>query len=202
MALETYEIILLLMKSRFYMYITIIFIFTLFLFSLTSCAEVIPNRKQADQIAREVAAWFTYTISTMNSDHLGQCGDFALRFVLKYNEYAGSNLARLVVANNPIPSGNYRIEEKVDIQELGIPGFDWDSSGFILWKGKTFFFHPVLGTYRIYLEKAWTPKTHFGINMLDLNQVHVWASIDGTSVDPTYFDLWPDRFPSPLGLDE
>jgi hypothetical protein len=91
-----------------------------------------------------------------------QCGDYATRFVLKYNEYAGANVARLVVANNPIPSG----------------------------------------TYRIVLEKAWTPKTHFGVNMLDSREVHVWAAVKDTSVDPTYFDSWPDEFPSPLGLDE
>jgi hypothetical protein len=97
-------------------------------------------------------------------DHLSfwQCGDYATRFVLKYNEYAGANVARLVVANNPIPSG----------------------------------------TYRIVLEKAWTPKTHFGVNMLDSREVHVWAAVKDTSVDPTYFDSWPDEFPSPLGLDE
>lgn len=177
-------------------------IITLLLLSVCSYAETGSDLQKADQIARDVATWFTYTTGTMDSEHLGQCGDYAVRFILKYNEYAGRNLARLVVANNPIPSGTYRVEEKVDVHTLGIPGFDWDSSGFIDWKGQTYIFHPVIGTYRISLEKPWTPKTHFGVNMLDPKQVHVWASIEDTSVDPTYFDLWPKQFPSPLGRDE
>lgn len=172
------------------------------LLSLYSFADALADRKKADVIAREVAAWFTYTTGPMKTARLGQCGDYALRFVLKYNDFAKTNIARIVVANNPIPSGTYRVEGKVDIGTLGIPGFNWDSSGFINWKGNTYFFHPVVGTYRITLEKAWTPKAHFGVNMLDPQQVHVWASIGSTSVDPTYFDLWPDRFPSPLGSDE
>ena len=38
--------------------------------------------------------------------------------------------------------------------------------------------------------------------MLDNKQVHTWANIGEISVDPTYFDSWPDKFPSPLGSDE
>jgi hypothetical protein len=150
------------MVLKSYQQIKIFFILILILFLQGSSNGSTSDLQKADQIAREVAAWFTYTTGTMDSEHLGQCGDYATRFVLKYNEYAGANVARLVVANNPIPSG----------------------------------------TYRIVLEKAWTPKTHFGVNMLDSREVHVWAAVKDTSVDPTYFDSWPDEFPSPLGLDE
>lgn len=190
------------MVLKSYQQIKIFFILILILFLQGSSNGSTSDLQKADQIAREVAAWFTYTTGTMDSEHLGQCGDYATRFVLKYNEYAGANVARLVVANNPIPSGTYRLEEEVDIHQLGIPGFDWHTSGFIRWKKLTYVFHPVLGTYRIVLEKAWTPKTHFGVNMLDSREVHVWAAVKDTSVDPTYFDSWPDEFSSPLGLDE
>jgi hypothetical protein len=156
--------------------------------------------KKADELARETAAWFHYTTGRMDSDRLGQCGDYAVMFVLKYNAYAGKNVARLVVANNPIPSGTYRIGEKVDVGKLGFNGFDSGASGFLIWNGKQYIYHPVLGAYEIFIEKAWTPKRHFGVDMLDKNQVHVWASIGDVSVDPTYFDS--GNYPSPLGTDE
>lgn len=174
----------------------------LYLCSLNALGSEGADFTKADQVDREVAAWFTYTTGPMDSERLGQCGDYAAMFVLRYNEHSKANVARLVVANNPIPSGTYRVEHRVEIAELGIPGFDWKRSGFILWRGQTYLFHPKRGTYRIVLEKAWTPAIHFGVNMLDPAQVHVWATLKGISVDPTYFDLWPDRFPSPLGKDD
>jgi hypothetical protein len=164
-----------------------------------------PNKsdlQKADDIARKTAAWFHYTTGTMESDHLGQCGDYAVMFILKYNEYAGKNIARLVTTNNPIPSGTYRLGDKTDVDKLGFHGFASGSSGFLNWNGQLYFYHPVLGAYPIFLEKLWTPKLHFGVDVLNKEQVHVWASIGGMSIDPTYFALWPDKFPSPLGLDE
>lgn len=158
--------------------------------------------QKADEIARETAAWFEYTTGPMNSEHLGQCSDYAVMFVLKYNEYAGKNLARLVIANNPIPSGTYRLGEKTDVARLGFSGFEDGASGILDWGGQLYIYHPVIGAYPIYLEKAWTPKVHFGVDMSDENQAHAWAAVENVSVDPTYFDSWPDRFPSPLGSDE
>lgn len=160
------------------------------------------NLKKADRFARETAAWFQYTTGPMKSEHLGQCGDYAVMFVLKYNKYAGKNVARLVVANNPVPSGTYRLGEKADMAQLGFSGFSSGSSGFLYRNGQLYIFHPILGAYPLFLEKAWTPSFHFGVNMLDITQVHVWASVGNISVDPTYFDLWPDKFPSPLGQDK
>ena len=81
-------------------------------------SEYRPSRldlQKADAIARESAGWFQYTTGSMKTEHSGQCGDYAVRFVLKYNEYAGKNVARIVVANNPIPSGTYRIGQKTDV---------------------------------------------------------------------------------------
>jgi hypothetical protein len=160
------------------------------------------DRQKADEIARETATWFQYTTGPMDSEYLGQCGDYAVMFILKYNEYTGKNIARLVTTNNPIPNGTYRLGEKTDVSELGFPGFPGGVSGFLNWNGQLYIYHPVLGAYPIFLEKAWTPKVHFGVDMLDKNQIHVWASVEDVSVDPTYFDLWPDKFPSPLGSDE
>ena len=96
-------------------------------FGPASYAADAGDLAKADEIAREVAQWFTYTTGPMPSDRLGQCGDYALMFALMYNDSKQADVARLVVANNPIPSGTYRIEGEVDIDSLGIPGFDWDS---------------------------------------------------------------------------
>lgn len=160
------------------------------------------NLQEADKLARETATWFDYTTGAMNSEKLGQCGDYAVRFILKYNEYAGKNVARLVTTNNPIPSGTYRLGERTDVAKLGFHGFPSGSSGFLKWGGKLYIYHPILGAYPIFLERSWAPKTHFGVNMLDPQQVHTWASIGNVSVDPTYFDLNPETYPSPLGSDE
>ena len=155
----------------------------------------------ADRIAREAAAWFTYTTGPMTTDRQGQCGDYAVRFILKYNAAVGKNVARLVTANNPIASGTYRLGEKIDVAKLGFHGFSSGGSGFLSWDGQLYIYHPVLGAYPITLEKEWTPKVHFGVNMLDQKQVHTWAAVGNVSVDPTYFALWPKRYPSPLGAD-
>lgn len=114
----------------------------------------------------------------------------------------GKNVARLVTTNNPIPSGTYRLGEKTDVGILGFHGFSSGTSGFLMWRGQLYIYHPVLGAYPIFPETLWTPTIHFSVNMLDKKQVHTWASIGDTSVDPTYFALWPDRFPSPLGSDQ
>lgn len=34
--------------------------------------------QKADQFARETAAWFKYTTGPIDSEHLGQCGDYAV----------------------------------------------------------------------------------------------------------------------------
>ncbi|MBY0384235.1 hypothetical protein K2X05_03675 [bacterium] len=158
--------------------------------------------QKADQIARDTAAWFTYTTGPMVSAQQGQCGDYAVMFILNYNASVGMNVARLVTTNNPIPSGTYRLGDKTDVAQMGFYGFSSESSGFLSWKGQLYVYYPILGAYPIFLEKEWTPKVHFGIDMLDKNQIHTWASVDSVSVDPTYFDLWPDKFSSPLGIDQ
>ncbi len=178
--------------------------------SLSSYSQEVPVEYQpnpsdlqnADRIARETAAWFHYTTGPMESEHLGQCGDYAARFILQYNEYAGANVARLVTTNNPLPNGTYRLGEKTDVAKLGFYGFSSGASGFLSWKGQWYIYHPVLGAYPLFIEKLWTPQLHFGVNMLDKNQIHTWASIGNVSVDPTWFASWPDQFPSPLGTDE
>ena len=177
------------------------FALTLFI-SLHTWTLAKSNRSKIEEIAIETASWFEYTTGVMDQAELGQCGDYALCFVLEYNKIAGDNLARLVIANNPIPSGTYRVGEKVDVSALGFNGFPSGSSGLLVWYGKTYVYHPVNGAYLIYLERAWTPKKHFGVDMLDKNQIHVWASVGDISVDPTYYDLFPDIFKSPIGRDE
>ncbi len=187
----------------------LLLVFLLFLCSCQSNKEILveysPTEeevKKAEAIAKEVAAKFEYTVGRMDRGNLGQCGDYALAFVLKFNEFVGKNVARLVVANNPIESGYYRVGEKVNVKDQGFDGFPSAGSGFLRWNGKIYLYHPIHGAYKIFLEKAWTPRKHFDVNMLDKSQVHVWASIGNISVDPTYYDSWPEVYSSPLGVDE
>lgn len=158
--------------------------------------------KEARNIAINTADWFEYTTGKMSNKKMGQCGDYALKFVLDFNKFVGKNVARLVITNNPIPSGTYRVGKRVDVKSLGFDGFSSGGSGILSWDRQLYLYHPWNGAYQIFLEKAWTPKKHFGVNMLDKKQVHVWASIGSVSVDPTYYDSWPENFPSPLGKDE
>jgi hypothetical protein len=178
--------------------------FVLFIGMLTclSLQAADADLQKADAIARETAEWFSYTTGKMTSDHQGQCGDYAVMFILKYNAAVGKNVARLVTTNNPVTSGTYRLGEKTDVAKLGFHGFPSGSSGFLNWNGQLYIYHPTLGAYPIFLERAWTPKTHFGVDMLDKKQIHVWAAVGNMSVDPTYFDLWPERFTSPLATDQ
>lgn len=180
---------------------------------ITSCSSIdkrLTNYKpskleleKAKEIAYETADWFEYTTGPMKSKNLGQCSDYAVMFILKFNQFIGKNIARLVIANNPITSGTYKIGDKVDVGKLGFNGFSSGSSGILNWDGELYIYHPIHGAYQISLEKSWTPKKHFGVNMLDSKQVHAWASIGEISVDPTYYDVYPDRFgSSPLGRDE
>lgn len=157
---------------------------------------------KAESIAIDTAKWFEYKTGKMNNKHEGQCGDYALMFVLEYNKSIGKNIARLIVANNPVESGTYRVGNKVDVKKQGFNGFSSGSSGFLMWDNHLYLYHPVLGAYQLFLEKKWTPKKHFGVNMLDKRQVHVWASVGDISVDPTYYDVWPNQFNSPIGIDE
>lgn len=189
---------------KFFLFLTFL-LASLGSFAQPQSAQYSPSRadlQKADEFARETAAWFRYTTGPMDSEHLGQCGDYAVMFILKYNQYAGANVARLVTTNNPIPSGTYRLGEKTNVAKLGFYGFSSGASGFLRWNGQLYLYHPVLGAYPIYLEIPWTPKLHFGVNMLDAKKVHTWAAIGSVSVDPTYFAEWPNRFTSPLGADE
>ena len=88
----------------------------------------------ADKIARHTAAWFKYTTVHMNSAHLGQCGDYAVMFIQRYNEQVGKDVARLVTTNNPVPSGTYKVGPKMDVSN--IPFFhNKKRSGFYKWNG-------------------------------------------------------------------
>lgn len=184
-----------------------ILLLSLFVVTLPSvyANDYSPSKSEiakAKEIAVEASEWFSYTTGKVGSEHEGQCGDYALMFVLNFNNFIGKNVARLVVANNPVKSGTYKVGKKVDVKKLGFDGFPSGGSGFLLWNKQLYLYHPILGAYQLYLDRAWTPKKHFGVNMLDKRQVHVWAAIGNVSVDPTYYDLWPNQFPTPIGKDE
>ncbi len=187
------------------LYLLKIITFLLLLTQLSYATDYVPTKeeiKKAKNIAIETSKWFKYKTGKINNEKEGQCGDYALKFILKFNTTMGKNVARLIVANNPVDSGTYRVGNKVDVKKLGFEGFKSGSSGFLIWDKRIYLYHPVLGAYELFLEKAWTPKKHFGVDMLDKKQVHVWAAIGNISVDPTYYDLWPDEFKTPLGKDE
>lgn len=187
------------------LYLSALLISLLFFSSFNHANDYMPTKveiKKATEFAIATSNWFEYKTGEMTDKNEGQCGDYALMFILNFNKFMKRDVARLVVANNAIDSGSYRVGRKIDVKKLGFNGFPSGSSGFLIWNDQIYLYHPVIGAYELFLERPWTPKKHFGVNMLDKRQVHVWASIGDISVDPTYYDIWPDQFKSPLGKDE
>jgi hypothetical protein len=158
----------------------------------------VPEQKVADRVARRVSHWFHYTTGPMPTPHDGQCGDYAAMFIMRFNHRVGKDEARMVVANQYIPSGTYKLGKKVDI-----PSFhSIKTSGFYeANNGKTYYYHPFLGAHEMILERAWTPTKHFNVNMLDKEQIHCWASVGNISVDPCWFASNRGAKKSPLGKD-
>ena len=128
----------------------------------------------------------------------GQCGDYALRFVVLWNELYPDNPAELVAVNqgNAAQSGSYEVVRTRP--EYNPSWWDIPVSGFAryIWNGQEVFgiYHPEVGFYELRLSKAYTVTRHFGVDMTDKSQVHVWAKVGDIAVDPTWADTGNTSF--------
>lgn len=149
-------------------------------------------------IAKKVAKKFDYydeiSASAPNlykgkSEIGGQCGDYALDFVNRWNA-KNSKKAMLVIQQQGLsdfPDGIYEVIGK-DKQPLPFL-INRKTSMLYVWNNVLGIGHPQLGGYKIKLVKKVYVKSHFGLKNWSSNGPHVWAVIDKTAVDPTYLDL-------------
>ncbi len=173
---------------------------------LIGCQPAVKNQKKVIEekenemlsIAKEVASQFNYydeiSFSTPNylqgkNEINGQCSDYALSFVNKWNiKYP--NEALLVIQQQGLeefPDGIYEVVEK-DTQELPFLQ-NRKTSMLYKWNNKLGIGHPVLGGYTIRLIQKANAVSHFNLENWDKNGPHVWVKIGNLSIDPTYADF-------------
>jgi len=125
----------------------------------------------------------------------GQCSDYALKFVLLWNEKHPDKLAEIVAVNQEktIKSGSYKVvKEIIDF----IPSFyrpitsQWiinppEENGI----NNTVLYHPEIGFYEVELTECYVVKRHFDIDMVNNYKCpHVWAKVEDIAVDPCWAD--------------
>jgi hypothetical protein len=122
----------------------------------------------------------------------GQCSDYALVFVNKWNEKHPENQAEIVTINQPwyIESGSHKVIK--EIPDFDLPAWKRTSSQ---WIGRqkidgiecSILFHPHIGFYQLMLSKTYEVKQHFGFEMSNKGP-HVWAKIGDIAIDPCWAD--------------
>lgn len=149
-------------------------------------------------LAKEVASGFNYydeisasapNLVKADNEIGGQCGDYALEFVNRWNrKYPGEALLLIQQQGIPqFPDGLYEVVGK-DTQPLPFLK-NRKTSMLYLWNNILGVGHPETGGYKIKLRKAVHVTSHFGLPRWETNGPHVWVAIGETSVDPTYADL-------------
>jgi hypothetical protein len=126
----------------------------------------------------------------------GQCSDYALDFVIRWNKEIPENKAEIVVVNQDygIQSGSYKVVKEIKELPALIMGKCFKESGWlknIPQKNGEYIdlvlYHPNLGFYEVEQTKAYEVKIHFGENMTKKGP-HVWAKIGDIAVDPCWAD--------------
>jgi hypothetical protein len=133
----------------------------------------------------------------------GQCSDYALKFVLLWNEKHPENIAEIVAVNQDlgIKSGSYIIvKEIINFQPSYFrPNIScWivnpaEENGI---KNKVLY-HPNLGFYEVEQARCYNIKKHFDEDMANKGP-HVWAKVGDISVDPCWADTDNKPF---IGID-
>jgi len=161
--------------------------------------------KEIERIAQISAETFTYnkTIDPNarnnypgNNETEGMCSDYALKFVLDWNESHPENQAEIIVINQPkyfMKNGSYKIVKKITYDPSR---WRWSvPSGFepsqILQNNDVIpgCYHPKLGFYELNQTKIYTVKIHFGVDMVnEFKGPHVWARVGDIAVDPCWAD--------------
>jgi hypothetical protein len=184
--------------------IVIVFVFVLVLVAgNTACisrenTRVQPDEEELLSVAKETAALFDYydeispnvpNIIVGTSETGGQCGDYALAFVNRWNE-KHPDKALLIIQQqglNDFPDGIYEVTGK-DEQELPFLKYRTTSMLYVFNNVKGLG-HPLLGGYKIRLIERRHIKSHFDIPDWENNGPHVWVLVGNTGVDPTFADI-------------
>jgi hypothetical protein len=167
------------------------------IFNLDKFLQLEPNEEELLTVAEEVAAMFDYydEISEEFPNAIvgqaeigGQCVDYALAFVNKWNEkYPGQAL--LVIQQQGLkefPDGIYKATGK-DNRDL--PFLENRTTSMLyLWGNVRGIGHPQLGGHKIRLVKRLHVTSHFDLPDWKNNGPHVWVWVGNMSVDPTYAD--------------
>ena len=123
----------------------------------------------------------------------GQCSDYALDFVIRWNKEYPKNEAEIVVVNQDcgIQSGSYKIIKEVSdlirwkcFKESGWLKNVSQENGLYI---DLVLYHPSLWFYEVEQTKAYEVKTHFGEDMAK-RCPHVWAKIGDIAIDPCWAD--------------
>jgi hypothetical protein len=123
----------------------------------------------------------------------GQCSDYALKFVLLWNEKHPENIAEIVAVNQDlgIKSGSYIIVRKIINFK---PSFYRPvTSRWIVNPPEenriknTVLYHPELGFYEVEQTRCYNIKKHFDEDMTNKGP-HVWAKVGNIAVDPCWAD--------------
>jgi len=149
-------------------------------------------------VAKEAASLFDYydeispnvpNVIVGQSEIGGQCGDYALAFVNKWNEKY-PNEALLVIQQQgfkQFPDGLYKVIEKDNRNLLFLN--NRTTSMLYVWFYIKGIGHPQLGGYKISLVKRLHIISHFDFPDWGKNGPHVWVWVGNTSIDPTYADI-------------
>jgi hypothetical protein len=135
----------------------------------------------------------------------GQCGDYALMFVIEWNKRYPKNLAEIVAVNQEkgIKSGSYKVVKKLTNEERIALGIKYYKRNISQWmrpplkidgKECSVLFHPEIGFYQLEQSKIYEIKQHFGVDMVVNNNPHVWAKVGDISVDPCWADIYNKCF--------
>jgi hypothetical protein len=128
----------------------------------------------------------------------GQCSDYALDFVIRWNKKNPENKAEIVVVNQDcgIQSGSYKVVKEIPdsiISDLKKKKC-FKESGWLKNVSKEngeyidlVLYHPCLWFYEVEQTKSYEVKTHFGKDMTTRGP-HVWAKIGDIAVDPCWAD--------------
>ncbi len=198
------------MKKVFLMLMAVIAVpSALFLAGDNTNSSLTPEEiQEAEHLAKQAAMAFHYYDSPNDfykgeNEIDGQCGDYALRFCLLWNERHPDKPALLVIQNQYIhrrlafKNGSYKIVahlESLDAvfrarKDIGAG----NKSGLYHWiagfRKFIMLYHPAVGAYEIKLAEKYSVKKHFWVDMTDKRQTHVWAKIGDVIVDPTYPDV-------------
>jgi hypothetical protein len=123
----------------------------------------------------------------------GQCSDYALDFVIRWNKENPENEAEIVVINQDcgIQSGSYKVVKEISdlverkyFKESGwLKNISQRSGGYI----DLVLYNSSLRFYEVEQTKAYEVKTHFGQDMTTKGP-HVWEKIGDIAIDPCWAD--------------